>query len=164
VKAAQHLLFIIFVSLPGFSSASGGPSLPARMISIGPTFQYTFGKDCKGHFKIGFECSYWDFSGKGFVNEDGYFLPNFNSGIEFNVREDRTTIYSEYQMGLLFIGLSAGPYISYGKDDFKFGIQTTQWMYLIGVVNSRIRFSKGETEISTGGMVKVPFSPNYLGN
>jgi hypothetical protein len=140
-------------------------------LTIGPMFHYYFGKN-SGGWNFSFELAYWNHPaqewGDIYTAEDGVPGYSCNIGIEGGGK-GKKRIYSEFQTGIQFVGVSIGPVmeIDFKGKNVQFGIQGSAWAnYLLGL-DIRIRYISEETFFSPGIYAKVPIkvhTPDEDGN
>jgi len=117
------------------------------VFSIGPAINFNFG-DKKPKVSWGVEASLWWF--------EDYKVP-FSANLGFDHRKGSTILYTQAQTGVALIGLSAGPYIEFKKEEpTVIGLQTDYWLnYYLGL-NYRVRYAKSGPQKSLGLYLKAP--------
>ena len=117
------------------------------VFSVGPAIHFNFG-DKKPKISWGVEASLWWF-------EDIKVPVSANLG--FDRRKGSTILYTQAQTGIGIIGVSAGPYFEFKKDEPTIiGLQTDYWAnYYLGL-NYRVRYAKGESQKAFGLYLKAP--------
>ncbi|MBC5775955.1 hypothetical protein H8S95_17905 [Pontibacter sp. KCTC 32443] len=117
------------------------------VFSVGPAFHYNFG-DKKPKVSWGVEASLWWF--------EDYKVP-FSANLGFDRRKGNTILYTQAQTGLGIVGISAGPYIEFKKDEATaIGLQTDYWVNYYMGLNYRIRYAKGGPQKALGIYLKAP--------
>lgn len=166
LKAFTELLFIVYFpkvlssfhmkkhylfSLLGLlgSCLTTLPVQAQHVYTVGPMLHYNFGGNSKGQFSFGMEASYWN-------------AFNFPYGMDLGVdfEKGRFRLYTEAQTGLIFGGISAGPYLELPKGaPAKLGLQTSVWANAFIGFDLRARFTRGETRIAPGIYAKYVGTP-----
>lgn len=138
----------IFVLLLAVACLQPVSLLGQHIFTAGPTLHLNIGGG-KNQLSYGLEVAYWNVFG----------LPyGMDAGIE--VEKSSLRVYTEAQTGLIFGGLSAGPYLEFLKDSpLKGGLQTSAWVNAFAGLNMRARFTKGPDTFSPGIYAKYIWTP-----
>lgn len=107
-------------------------------------------------FSCGIELAYWSLYQVDKKNTSDPI--GFDIGIDFD--KDKFRLYSEFQTGIIFFGLSIGPVIESTYHDIAYnyhlGVQASLWGACYGGVNLRIR-SLESYYFAPGIFIKYPF-------
>ncbi len=114
--------------------------------TVGPMLHVNFGGE-KVTASFALETAYWNV----------YVLPvSIDGGIEFDKHKIR--IYSEFQTGIGFLGVSAGPLVEIGTKPFYVvpGFQTSAWLSCFAGIDMRYRRVLKKDYFAPGLFVKLP--------
>jgi hypothetical protein len=128
-------------------------------------------------YSIGIELSYWENVGDAFETNRGVdigveMFRNMESVISSKKRKPSNSkftnnfrIYSEFEIGQVWYGLSSGPFIelnlNFFENRYNFGIQSTIWANPIIGLDFRPTFSLEGFGYSYGTYFKVPGCTGY---
>ncbi|MCC9169124.1 hypothetical protein, partial [Pontibacter harenae] len=116
------------------------------IFSVGPMLHYNFGQK-KPKVSWGIEASLWWY--------ENQFPISTNFG--FDKRKGSSVLYLQAQTGIGLVGLSAGPYVEFRKDDTAvLGLQTDYWLNYFAGLNYRVRYGGGEKQKAMGIYLKAP--------
>jgi hypothetical protein len=142
IKAGLKYKLLLILILLAISNVNA-----QDVFSVGPAFHYNFG-DKKPKVSWGVEASLWWF--------EDYKVP-FSANLGIDRRKGSTILYTQAQTGLAVIGISAGPYIEFKKEEpTVLGLQTDYWVNYYTGLNYRVRYTKGAPQKAIGLYLKVP--------
>ena len=128
----KTLLFfsLLFFTLP----------VKSQVVTFGPTIHWNISAK-NTEVSGGLECALWY----------GYQSVDFG----FDISKSGGVIYTEYQTGLVFLGLSAGPCLYINNQTAELGIQGSGWLNYYAGVDLRFRKTKSLQTTSPGLYFKI---------
>ena len=122
-------------------------TVKSQVVTFGPTIHWNF-SDIHTEVSAGLECALWY----------GYQSIDFG----FDISKLGSVIYTEYQTGEVFVGLSVGPCLYINNKTAELGIQGSGWLNYFAGVDLRFRKTKSVQTISPGLYFKIiNNTPNF---
>ncbi|WP_242929465.1 hypothetical protein [Pontibacter vulgaris] len=114
--------------------------------SVGPMLHYNFGSK-KPKISWGVEAAVWWY-------ENGFPV---SGNFGFDRRKGSTALYTQVQTGVGVVGVAAGPYVEFRKEESAIlGFQTDYWLNYYAGLNYRIRYNPEQRQKALGVYAKLP--------